>query len=110
MRMMGKLLANRKRREILFASVVLITLAVNGSAQKKHKTTTAQPKPAPEQKPDELTTLRDQYVKTTREYKASLERLQKLYEDEVKRTEHKRDQRSEEHTSELQSRLHLVCR
>jgi hypothetical protein len=40
----------------------------------------------------ELSRLRDQYVKSTHEYKASLQKLLALYEDAVKKAEQKRDQ------------------
>ena len=80
-------------RGVVFAVIVLLSLSVPGAAQrKKPKTPAAQPKPAPQETQDDLAKLRDEYVKTTKEYKASLERLLKLYEDSVKRAEDKRDQ------------------
>jgi hypothetical protein len=92
MRMMREFGANHEMRGFIFAVIIFLSLAANSAAQKKHKASTAQPKPQPQQTQDELGKLRDQYVKTTKEYKASLERLQSLYEADVKRTEQKREQ------------------
>ena len=61
-------------------------------AQKKHKASPPPAKTATAQPQDELATLRDQYVKSTQEYKASLQKLLALYEDAVKKAEQKRDQ------------------
>ena len=91
LRITKQLLANRGVG-FLLTGITLCLLCVNGVAQKKPRASAPPPKPAPQQTQDELTRLRDQYVKTTKEYKASLERLQKLYEADVKRTEQKRDQ------------------
>jgi hypothetical protein len=92
MRIVNELLNYRAIRAAVFASIVIVSFAMNGVGQKKHKTSGAKPTPAPQPTADELTKLRDQYVKTTKEYKASLQRLQSLYEADVKRTEQKRDQ------------------
>src|SRR5215831_17960110 len=90
---MKKLRRNSGIRSAVLAAIVLLLGCANGVAQRKHKKTapSAAP-PAEQQSQSELTTLRDQYVKTTQEYKASLERLQALYEDEVKKKQEKRDQ------------------
>ena len=49
-------------------------------------------KPAQVEPATELSRLRDEYIKTTREYKASLQKLLALYEDSVKKAEQRRDQ------------------
>lgn len=54
------------------------------SAQRK-----AKPKPAPPKQASELEKLRDEYVKATHDYKASLEKLLAIYEGNVKKAEEK---------------------
>jgi hypothetical protein len=79
-----KLLILRRDKTIAVA-VILFTLflspAVSGQRQKTKKVA-AQPV-------NELARLRDEYVKATKEYKASLEKLLALYEENVKRAEEK---------------------
>jgi hypothetical protein len=62
--------------------VLVATLSV--SAQRKSKK-----KPAPAEPPSELTKLREEYVKATNDYKASVEKLLAIYEDNVKKAEDK---------------------
>lgn len=63
-------------------------LCVDVSAQRKTKK-----KPAPKQAPQtELSKLRDEYVRLTNEYKASLGKLLPFHENEVKRAEEKLEQ------------------
>jgi len=59
-------------------------------AQKKK----ASPKPKTQATPTEteLSKLRDEYVKATKEYKASLQKLLTLYQDNLKRAEERRGQ------------------
>jgi hypothetical protein len=57
------------------------------AAQKKARSK----KPAPPQPMSEMEKLRKQYVDTTREYKASLEKLLALYKASVKKAEDRRD-------------------
>jgi len=64
----------------------LVVLCVDVSAQRKTKK-----KPAPPP-PTELTKLRDEYVRLTNEYKASLGKLLPFYENDVKRAEEKLEQ------------------
>ncbi|HET6973800.1 MAG TPA: hypothetical protein VFH96_07215 [Pyrinomonadaceae bacterium] len=59
-------------------------MSFNVSAQRKSKK-----KPAPAQPPTELTKLREEYVKATNEYKASLGKLLPFYENELKKAEEK---------------------
>jgi len=57
-------------------------------AQKK----SARPaKPTPTQEASELSKLRDEYVKATNDYKASLQKLLALYQEGVKKAEARRD-------------------
>jgi len=64
-----------------------VVLCINVSAQRKTKK-----KPAPAPPPTELTKLRDEYVRLTNEYKASLGKLLPFYENDVKRAEEKLEQ------------------
>ena len=64
--------------------VVALALCFDVSAQRKSKK-----KPAPAQPPSELTKLREEYVKATNDYKASLGKLLPLYENELKKAEEK---------------------
>jgi hypothetical protein len=64
--------------------VVLSLLAIGVSAQRKSKK-----KPASAQPPSELTKLREEFVKATNDYKASLEKLLAIYEENVKKAENK---------------------
>lgn len=68
------------------ALLVLASLPVGVSAQRKSKK-----KPAPPEPQSELTKLREEFVKATNEYKASLEKLLAIYEDNVKKAEAKVD-------------------
>jgi hypothetical protein len=65
-----------------------LLLCVDVSAQRKTKKKTA-PAPPP---PTELSKLRDEYVRLTNEYKASLGKLLPFYENELKRAEEKLEQ------------------
>jgi len=69
---------------LLWACVLSIALCVDVAAQRKTKK-----KPAPAKPPSELTKLREEYIKATNEYKASLGKLLPFYENEVKRAEEK---------------------
>ena len=65
-----------------------VLLCIDVSAQRKTKK-----KPAPTPPPQtELTKLRDEYVRLTNEYKASLGKLLPFYENDVKRAEEKLEQ------------------
>ena len=74
-------------RKIIFvcAWLLLVLLAaVDVSAQRKTKK-----KPAPPEPQTELTRLREEFVKATNDYKASLEKLLAIYEGNVKKAEEK---------------------
>src|SRR4051794_25386594 len=75
-----------RKRNLLWAwvCVMAIALCVDVQAQRKSKK-----KPAPAQPPGELEKLRDEYVKATNEYKASLGKLLPYYESELKKAEEK---------------------
>ena len=75
-----------RNRNLLWAWVCVVALAlcIDVPAQRK-----AKKKPAPAQPPSELTKLREEYVKATNDYKASLGKLLPLYENELKRAEEK---------------------
>jgi hypothetical protein len=64
--------------------VLVVSVSVDVLAQRKTKK-----KPAPAQPPSELEKLREEYIKATNEYKASLGKLLPFYETEVKRAEEK---------------------
>jgi hypothetical protein len=66
---------------------LLLTIGVPAEAQRK-RPASKPPKP-PAQAPSELDKLRDDYIKTTKEYKASLEKLLALYEASQHRAEEK---------------------
>jgi len=78
----------KSKRAALFALILL--LAGNCFAQRK-KTTRPPAKP-PAQQVDELSKLHDEYIKATKDYKASLQKLLVLYQASLKKAEQKRDQ------------------
>lgn len=65
-----------------------------GSIAQAQRKKTARPpaKTAPGQQVDELSRLHDEYIKATKDYKESLQKLLALYQDSVKKAEQKRDQ------------------
>ncbi len=65
--------------------LLMLLVAGDVSAQRKSKKKSA-PKQEP---PSELTKLREEFVKATNEYKASLEKLLAIYEGNVKKAEEK---------------------
>lgn len=71
-----------RKRILLCACVMVIALCVDVSAQRRTKK-----KPAPAQPPTELTKLREEFVKATNEYKASLGKLLPFYEKNLKKAE-----------------------
>lgn len=73
------------RKKITWLLLVLLLVAGDVSAQRKTKK-----KPGPKKEPQsELTKLREEFVKATNEYKASLEKLLAIYEGNVKKAEEK---------------------
>ena len=71
----------------LLVAVVLLPNGVNG--QKRRVPKARGPSP---QATIELAKLRDDYIKTTKEYKASLQKLLTLYQNSVKKAEQRLDQ------------------
>ena len=72
-------------RITLPACLIIFTIAVtSASAQRK-----SQKKSAPAAPANELTKLRDEYIKLTTDYKSGLERLIAIYERNVKKAEEK---------------------
>ncbi len=64
--------------------MVVTLVSFDATAQRRTKR-----KPAPAQPPTELTKLREEFIKATNEYKASLGKLLPFYENDVKRAEEK---------------------
>src|SRR5438094_317426 len=79
----------KSKRAALFALILL--LAGNCFAQRK-KTSPPPAKTPAAQQIDELSKLHDEYIKATKDYKASLQKLLALYQASVKKAEQKRDQ------------------
>lgn len=73
-----------KKRILLWACVIAVALCFDVPGQRRTKK-----KPVPAQPPNELTKLRDEFVKLTNEYKASLGKLLPFYENDVKKAEEK---------------------
>ena len=76
----------------LLASILVLIVCASAFAQRKQKAPAKPSKPPVEQPQTELAKLRDEYVKATKEYKDSLQRLLTLYESSLKKAEDKRDQ------------------
>jgi hypothetical protein len=77
------------RIEKIVAALLVATIFCSVAyAQKKKIARPAKPKPAQ----SELAKLQDEYLKTTKEYKASLERLLALYQAAALKAEQRRDQ------------------
>jgi len=76
----------------LFPACVVV-LVLCGSAPAQRKKTSRPPAKTPAAQPvDELSKLHDEYIKATKDYKASLQKLLALYQESVKKAEQKRDQ------------------
>ena len=82
----------RSLRQGLLAGLVLCVVCASAFAQRKQKAPPKPSKPLVEQPQSEIAKLRDEYVKTTKEYKASLQKLLGMYEGSLKKAEDKRDQ------------------
>jgi len=82
----------RRIRRGLLVVIVVCLVCVTAFPQRKQKPLARPSKPPAEQPQTDLAKLRDEYVKTTKEYKASLQRLLALYEESLKKAEGKRDQ------------------
>ena len=71
-------------KSLYFLILFSIVCAAPVSAQKKSSTKKNAATASPQ---NELSRLRDQYISTTKEYKASLQKLLTLYEDSLKKAE-----------------------
>src|SRR2546423_12930666 len=78
-------------KNLFLAGVVALVLCGSAPAQRK-KTSRPPAKTVPAQPVDELSKLHDEYIKATKDYKASLQKLLALYQESVKKAEQKRDQ------------------
>lgn len=76
-------MSHNKAHKVLLIFLCVFVACVPISAQRKSK---KKPAPAP---PTELTKLREEFVKATSEYKASLTKLLTIYEGNVKKAEEK---------------------
>jgi len=75
----------RRKTLLVIGLLLLAVLSIDIAAQRRTKK-----KPAPKEAPkSELTKLREEYVKATNDYKASLEKLLAIYEANVKKAEEK---------------------
>ena len=75
---------NRKTTVCAWLLLVLAVVSIDVFAQRKTKK-----KPAPGPPPSELSKLREEFIKATNEYKASLGKLLPFYESNVKKAEEK---------------------
>jgi hypothetical protein len=66
--------------------IVALMIGVSGVYAQRKKPA-AKPKTAPARPTSELSKLQDEYIKATKEYKASLERLLALYQDSARKAE-----------------------
>jgi len=71
---------------VLLALLVSVTLFGTGYGQKK-KPPVSKPKPVPVEKETDLSRLHDDYIKATKDYKASLEKLLALYQASARKAE-----------------------
>ncbi|HET9710238.1 MAG TPA: TolC family protein, partial [Pyrinomonadaceae bacterium] len=76
-------MSHKKAQKVLLIFLCLFVACVDVLPQRKTK---KKPAPAP---PTELTKLREEFVKATSEYKASLTKLLTIYENNVKKAEEK---------------------
>jgi len=75
---------NRVQISVCACLLLVLVATIDVSAQRKSKK-----KPAQAEPPSELAKLREEYVKATNDYKASLEKLLAIYEENVKKAEDK---------------------
>jgi len=79
------------RDQISVRVVILVVLTMIATAVYAQKKSARPAKPTPTQAASELSKLRDEYVKATNDYKASLQKLLALYQEGVKKAEARRD-------------------
>ncbi len=90
-------------RGTFIVALIICLTAANALAQKKKQKPGTKPTPPAEETQSDLAKLRDQYVKSTQEYKASLQRLLALYEGSLKKADEKLDQARKLFTDGLMS-------
>src|SRR5215510_6607926 len=84
---MGTRKSHKKAHKLCAWMLLVLLLLVAGDVSAQRKT---KKKHAPKQEPpSELTKLREEFVKATNDYKASLEKLLAIYEENVKKAEDK---------------------
>src|SRR2546425_5385588 len=74
-----------------FSLPILLAISFAAPVYSQKKPKTRKPKTAPASAQSELSKLRDQYMNATKEYKASLQRLLALYEENVKTAEQRHE-------------------
>ena len=74
----------------LVSRMIAISILCAAPVAAQKKSTAQRKKPVPPQQ-SELQQLRDRYIATTKEYKASLQKLLTLYEDSLKKAEQRHD-------------------
>jgi hypothetical protein len=95
-------------RNALAACLIVFIFAVTPVFAQRQSQKKTQRKPAPAAAPvNELTKLRDDYIKITNEYKASLEKLIAIYETNVKKEKDKLEQSKKLLEEGLISRLQV---
>jgi len=77
-------------KAVIVAGLMLLISASDSLAQKKRPV--RQTKTAPAQSTNDLEKLRDEYIKATKDYKASLQKLLTLYQDSVRKAEERVNQ------------------
>jgi hypothetical protein len=88
-----KSLAVNACRNALLACLIAFTIGASSAFGQRQSRKKSQKKPAPAAAPvNELAKLRDDYIKTTNEYKASLAKLIAIYETNVKKAKEKLEQ------------------
>lgn len=81
---------NSPRQTLAHATLVILIAAAPVCSQKKASSRKTKPKETAAV--TEVSRLREEYIKATKEYKASLQKLLALYQASVKKAEDKRDQ------------------
>src|SRR5436309_1284523 len=95
----------RIRMKTLLLTIVIVISAADSFAQKKKPT--RQAKTAPAQSTSDLAKLRDEYIKATKEYKASLQKLLTLYQNSARKAEDRVNQTQKLLTEGLISKREL---
>jgi hypothetical protein len=74
-------------RSIFAPALLALFVAVSASEASAQKKPAPKPKPTAVENESELSKLRDSYIKSTKEYKASLEKLVKMYQESARKAE-----------------------